>query len=252
MEMAPDKNMATIPVAMITVGAAAMMVPASLIIKNLGQRKAFMLGTLIGVLAGLVSWYGIVQNSFWIFSLGNMLIGAYQGFSQYYRFAAADSVPDNAKSKAISFVIAGGVVAAFAGPNLARFTQHLGSVPYAYSYFSIVMLSVLAFGVVSLLKFQTKPVAQNNETLEKGRSLKDIFKSKDAILAVLSSATAFAVMGISMTVTPIAMHGFGHSSDDSATVIQWHVLFWVCFCPLFLQASLFRNLEFIESLQQDC
>ena len=239
MVMASDKNMSTIPVAMITVGAAAMMIPASIIIKNLGQRKAFMIGTLIGVLAGLVSWYGIVQNSFWIFAIGNMLIGAYQGFSQYYRFAAADSVPDNAKSKAISFVIAGGVVAAFAGPNLARFTQHLGSMPYAYSFFSIVLLSVLAFGVVSLLKFQAKPVARNNESLKKGRSLKEIFKSKDAVLAVLSSATAFAVMGMSMTVTPIAMHGFGHSSDDSATVIQWHVL--GMFLPSFFTGILIQK-----------
>lgn len=78
-----------------------------------------------------------------------MLIGTYQGFSQYYRFAAADAIPDYAKSKAISFVIAGGIVAAFAGPNLARFTQHLGAVPYAYPYFSIILLSVVALGVVS-------------------------------------------------------------------------------------------------------
>lgn len=239
LQMAPDKNLATLPLAMITVGTAGMMIPASLIIRKLGQRNAFMIGTLIGVLSGLVSWYGIIQNSFWLFSVGNMLIGAYQGFSQYYRFAAADAVPDYAKSKAISFVIAGGVVAAFAGPNLARFTQHLGAVPYAYSYFSIILLSVVALGVVSFLKLQRTSTVQTNEAVKKGRPLKEIIKNKDTILAILASSTAFAVMGMSMTVTPIAMHSVGHSSDSSATVIQWHVL--GMFLPSFFTGMLIQK-----------
>jgi len=239
LQMAPDKNLATLPLAMITVGTAGMMIPASLIIRKLGQRKAFMMGTLIGVLSGLVSWYGIIQNSFWLFSIGNMLIGAYQGFSQYYRFAAADAVPDNAKSKAISFVIAGGVVAAFAGPNLARFTQHLGVFPYAYSYFSIILLSIIALGVVSFLKLQRISQVQINEAVQKGRPLKEIVKNRDTVLAILASATAFAVMGMSMTVTPIAMHSFGHSSDDAATVIQWHVL--GMFLPSFFTGMLIQK-----------
>ncbi|MBO0340093.1 MFS transporter [Flagellimonas profundi] len=239
LRMAPDKNLATLPLAMITVGTAGMMIPASLIIRKLGQRNAFMIGTLIGVLSGLVSWYAIIQNSFWLFSVGNMLIGAYQGFSQYYRFAAADAVPDNAKSKAISFVIAGGVVAAFAGPNLARFTQHLGAVPYAYSYFSIILLSVFALCVVSFLKLQRTSAVQTKEAVKKGRPLKEIIKNKDTILAILASSTAFAVMGMSMTVTPIAMHSVGHSSDSSATVIQWHVL--GMFLPSFFTGMLIQK-----------
>ena len=237
--MAPDKNLSTLPVAMITVGTAGMMIPASMIIKGVGQRKAFMIGTLIGGLAGLVCWHGIVQHSFWMFSIGNMLVGAYQGFSQYYRFAAADAVPDRAKSKAISLVIAGGIVAAFTGPNLAKFTQHIGAVPYAYSYFSIVLLSLLALGIVSLLKLDKTTLLQVNDTKAKGRDLKEIIKNKDAILAVLASSAAFAVMGMSMTVTPIAMHGFGHPSESSATVIQWHVL--GMFLPSFFTGLLIQK-----------
>lgn len=239
MALAPDKNLATLPVAMITVGAAGMMIPASMIIRRAGQRKAFMIGTLTGGLAGLVSWYGIIQHSFWVFSIGNMLVGAYQGFSQYYRFAAADSVPDQAKSKAISLVIAGGIVAAFAGPNLAKFTQHIGAIPYAYSYFSIILLSLPALGIVSMLKLRNATIFKINGTAHGGRSLKEIIKSKDAILAVLASSTAFAVMGMSMTVTPIAMYGFGHPSESSATVIQWHVL--GMFLPSFFTGLLIQK-----------
>ena len=239
LQMAPDKNLATLPLAMITVSTAGMMIPASLIIRKLGQRNAFMIGTLIGVLSGLVSWYGIIQSSFWLVSVGNMLICADQGFSQYYRCAAADAMPDYAKSKAISFVIAGGIVAAFAGPNLARFTQHLGAVPYAYPYFSIILLSVVALGVVSFLKLQRTSAVQTNEAVKKGRPLKEIIKNKDTILAILASSTAFAVMGMSMTVTPIAMHSVGHSSDSSATVIQWHVL--GMFLPSFFTGMLIQK-----------
>lgn len=237
--MAPDKNLSTLPIAMITVGTAGMMIPASVIIKKMGQRKAFMIGTLVGALAGLVSWYGIVQHSFWIFSIGNMLVGVYQGFSQYYRFAAADAVPDQAKSKAISLVIAGGIVAAFAGPNLAKFTQHMGEVPYAYSYFSIILLSLLALGIISLVKLNNTTSFQVTHTTAKGRSLKEIIKNKDAVLAVMASSTAFAVMGMSMTVTPIAMYGFGHPSESSATVIQWHVL--GMFLPSFFTGLLIQK-----------
>ncbi|MGJ1431657.1 MFS transporter [Sphingobacterium spiritivorum] len=239
MQMAPDKNLATLPVAMTTIGAAVMMIPASLIMKKIGQRKAFMIGTILGALSGVISWYGIIQQSFWIFSAGNMLLGTYQGFTQYYRFAAADSVPEHAKSKAISWVIGGGIVAAFAGPNLARFTQDIGTIPYAYSYLSTILLSIAALGVVSLLKTRQTAVVQNNKPSKTGRPLTEIIKNKNTLLALFSSATAFAVMGMSMTATPIAMHGFGHSSADTATVIQWHVL--GMFLPSFFTGTLIQK-----------
>ncbi len=123
LELATDKSLATLPIAMISGGTATMMIPASFVIKKMGQKKAFMIGTLIGMLAGLLAFYGILHRSFAIFVIGNMLVGCYQGFAQYYRFAAADAVPKASKGKAISFVIAGGVVAAIAGPNLAKYTQ---------------------------------------------------------------------------------------------------------------------------------
>ncbi len=239
MQMAPDKNLATLPLAMTTIGAAIMMIPASLIMKKIGQRKAFMAGTIIGALSGIVSWYGIIQQSFWIFSVGNMLLGAYQGFTQYYRFAAADSVPDEAKSKAISWVIGGGIVAAFTGPNLARFTQDIGTVPYAFSYLSTILLGMLALGVVSLLKLQHIPASLISSQKQTGRPLKDIINNKNTILALFSSATAFTVMGMSMTATPIAMRDFGHSPDNTAMVIQWHVL--GMFLPSFFTGALIQK-----------
>ncbi len=166
-------------------------------------------------------------------------MGAYQGFAQYYRFAAADAVPEAVKSKAISFVVAGGIVAAFAGPNLARFTQNMGSIPFAYSYFSIVFLSIIALGVVSLLKLQPKTEVNQTQPVKPGRSLNEIIRQKETILALISSVTGFTVMVMAMTATPIAMHEAGYSSDDSATVIQWHVI--GMFLPSFFTGKLIQK-----------
>jgi MFS family permease len=98
---------------------------------------------------------------------------------------------------------------------------------------------VVALGVVSFLKLQRTSAVQTNEAVKKGRPLKEIIKNKDTILAILASSTAFAVMGMSMTVTPIAMHSVGHSSDSSATVIQWHVL--GMFLPSFFTGMLIQK-----------
>lgn len=224
LEMASDKSLATLPIAMISVGTATMMIPASLLIKKLGQKKAFMIGTLIGVLAGLLAFYGILTNSFTVFVIGNMLVGSYQGFAQYYRFAAADSVTDIHKGRAISFVVAGGVVAAIAGTNLAKYTQHIGNIPYAYSYLSISLLSIIALLVIFNLKLKKKTIQNTIAPPQPPRPLLEIIRQKDTITAIISSAIGYSVMIMVMTATPLAMHHCGHSSDASATVIQWHVL----------------------------
>lgn len=140
LKLASDESLATLPISVISVGTAIMMIPASFVLKKIGTKKAFMIGTLIGVLAGCLSFYAISTQSFLLFIFGNMLIGCYQGFAQYYRFAAADSVADIHKGKAISFVIAGGVVAALAGSNLAKYTQHLGEVQFAFSFLFFLLL----------------------------------------------------------------------------------------------------------------
>ncbi|QNL52214.1 MFS transporter [Olivibacter sp. SDN3] len=226
LKLAPEESLSTLPIAMISVGTATMMIPASFVIRKIGQRKGFMIGTILGVLSGLLSFYAIINSSFILFIVGNMLVGTHQGFAQYYRFAAADAVPEHNKGKAISFVIAGGVAAAFAGPNLAKFTQHLGTMPYAYSFISITFLSIVALCVLFFLKLPKNTIAenQNGETLVQERPLTEIIKQRTTLAAFASSAVGYSVMMMIMTATPLAMHHFGFSPDQSATVIQWHVL----------------------------
>lgn len=226
LRLAPEESLSTLPIAMISVGTATMMIPASFLIRKIGQRKGFMAGTILGVLSGLLSFYAILSGSFILFIVGNMLVGAHQGFAQYYRFAAADAVPEHNKGKAISFVIAGGVVAAIAGPNLAKYTQHLGTVPYAYSFISITFLSITALSIIYFLKLpkNNKIIKTVGEGQVTERPLAEIIKKKETITALISSAVGYSVMMMVMTATPLAMHQSGFSSGQSATVIQWHVL----------------------------
>jgi MFS family permease len=107
LQLAPDKSLATLPIAMMMVAAAATMIPAAMLMQRFGRKTGFLLGTSLGILAGLTSAGAIWLNSFWLFVAGNMLVGTYQGFAQYYRFAAADGASGDFKSRAISWVVAG-------------------------------------------------------------------------------------------------------------------------------------------------
>jgi MFS family permease len=116
--LAPDRGLATLPIAVMVVGTALASIPASMLMRRLGRRAGFMLGAALGVIGSTLAAIGLYRQSFGVFVLGHLLIGAYQGFANYYRFAAAEAAGPAHASRAISWVVAGGVVAAFAGPQL--------------------------------------------------------------------------------------------------------------------------------------
>ena len=144
-QLAPDKALATLPFALITVGAAFITVAAAFILGRLGRRTGFALGSLAGAAGGLTSVYATMHGSFGVFCVGTALIGAYQGFAQYYSIAAADSVEPAKKSRAISTVLAGGVLAAIAGPALADASKDLiPHVMFAGAYQLVAVLALLS------------------------------------------------------------------------------------------------------------
>lgn len=233
LQMAPDKSLATLPIAMMMVAAAAGMIPAALLMQRWGRKAGFMLGALLGVLAGIAGAGAIWLNHFGLFVVANMLVGGYQAFAQYYRFAAADVASGPFKSKAISWVIAGGVVAAIAGPNIARFTQQIGSVPFAAAYLSLSVLALAAFLLAPLLQI---PPANLSEAQGQARPLKEILLQPVFLTALAGSTIGYAMMVMVMTATPLAMQICGQPLANSATVIQWHVL--GMFVPSFFTGKL--------------
>jgi MFS family permease len=236
LQLASDKSLATLPIAMMMVAAAATMIPASMLMQRFGRKTGFLLGTSLGCLAGLTAAGAIWLQSFWLFVFANMLVGGYQGFAQYYRFAAADVASADFKSRAISWVIAGGIVAALAGPNIARFTQGIGPWPFMTSYLALSALSLLALFVVTRIAMPPVVVVAAQGT---ARPLAEIMRQPVFITALIGSSVGYAAMLMVMTATPLAMQICGQPLGASATVIQWHVL--GMFLPSFFTGNLIRR-----------
>jgi len=220
--LATDKALATLPIAAMMLGTALVTVPASLLMGRIGRRTGFALGTLLGAAGAALSVAGLLAGWFWVFCLGHVFLGAYQGFAQYYRFAAADAAPPAFRSHAISFVIAGGVVAAIAGPQLANLTKDLAaSGPFVASYLALVGLSLAATALVGLLDVAA-PVAPTASAW--ARPLSVIVRQPVFLVAVCGAAVGHGVMMLAMSAMPLAMVSHDHGMGDAAFVIQWHVL----------------------------
>jgi len=160
----------------------------------------------------------------------------FNGFGQYYRFTAAEVAPDDFRSRAISYVLAGGMVAAFAGPNLANWSRHMLAAEFAGSYACLIGLYLLAFGLASLLRIP-KPATDSKST--GGRPLGVIARQPAYLVAVASAMVGYGVMNFIMIATPLAMKGHAHGFADTAFVIQWHV--FGMFVPSFFTGHLIKR-----------
>lgn len=244
--LADDKRLATLPIAMSVASTALCLIPAALFMQRYGRKAGFYLGVLCGALSGLGSAYAIAHSNFWLFVATSMLMGTYQSFAQYYRFAAADVASPAFKSRAISWVIAGGVVAAIAGPNLARFTRDLSVTPFLASYLALAALSVVATLVIAVLQLP-KQSAANPQLAANARPLREIMRQPVFITALTGSAVGFGVMIMVMTATPLAMQFCGQPLAAATNVIQWHVL--GMFLPSFFTGNLIRRFGVLTIMQ---
>lgn len=221
--LAPDPSWATIPVAMGSLGTALVMFPASFLMTRVGRRAGFLLGAASGIVSAAVAVVAMMQHSFWLLCLAMLLMGIYQAFAQFYRFAAGEVATVEFRTRAISLVIAGGVVAAFAGPWLGRTGSNLLSTPYAGSF--ILMGVMSAIGVLLLLGLKV-PEESHTATFNTppARRWTTVITQPAYLVALFSAASAYGIMVLAMTATPIAMTHHDYSLGESASVIQLHVL----------------------------
>jgi MFS family permease len=235
--IADDKALVTLPFALQYVATMLTSSGASYLMRRVGRRAGFMLSTLIIMAAGLLSAYALALGNFWLYCLGGAMIGSYNAFTMYYRFAAAEAVGEGQRSKAISYVMAGGALAAFCGPQLARLARDmLAPVLYAGSFVALAALGLLSLWLLSFLDI---PNLSPVERRDSGRPLAVIARQPVFIVALLGATLGYGAMTTVMTSTPLAMSECGHSFGDTAFVIQWHV--FGMFAPAFFMGHLINR-----------
>jgi MFS family permease len=231
-----DKSLATLPLALQFVAMALTTIPASLYMGRFGRKVGFITGASIGACGGALGAYAIMQGDFVLFCIASLLTGSFNGFCHYFRFAAADVSTDAFRSKAISYVLAGSIVAAILGPTLARNTADLMSVQFAGVYLALIVVYLLVGCVVSFIDIP-KPTAEQRKA--GGRPLSEIARQPKFIIAVCAATFGYLVMSFLMTVTPIAMGVCGFTFSDSSYVIQAHIL--GMYAPAFVTGHLINR-----------
>jgi MFS family permease len=230
-QVAGSPGLATAPIASMMLGTVTMIIPASMWMARKGRRSGFVLGSILGVLGGVIAAWGMHLQSLLVMALGTWLIGAYQGFAQFYRFAASEIATEDYRPRAIALVLAGGVVAAFLGPALGLFGARLLDTTYAGSFLLLALTCVIAGGLLLNLVDPKIDVVEGER-----RPLRAIVSQPNYFVALFGAATGSGVMVLAMTATPLAMAHHDHGLSASATVIQAHML--GMFVPSFFTGTL--------------
>ncbi len=242
--LADNKSLTTLPLSLQFLGLMLTSIPASMIMGKLGRKAGFIMGSLFGLAGGVIAVWSILHHQFWWFAVAAFLVGVFNGFGTYYRFAAVDIADEENRPKAISYVMAGGVIAAFVGPNLANFGRSIFNMDeFAGGFLFVIGFYFLVFLIMLFIKLPKSATVTDDSS---ARPLKVIAKQPAFIVAVICGMLGYAVMSYLMTATPLAMKHHAHLFDDTAFVIQWHVL--AMFAPSFVTGSIIQRFGVINVL----
>lgn len=236
MALATNPALGTLPVTTWVLGGAIATLPASLYMKRVGRTQGLMAGAWTGIAAALLCALAVGLHNFWLLCLGTLIFGASNATGQYYRFAAADVSPPDYKARAISLVLAGGLVGGIIGPGMSRFSVDAFADRFLGAYLVPILYCVVSIALLSRTRIPDPTAA---EQASGGRPLREIARQPKFFVAVLSGAVGYGVMNLLMTATPIAMGLCGHPFGDAAFVISSHVI--AMFAPSLVAGSLIRR-----------
>jgi len=238
--IAPLGWMATLPVVGYVVGGALSTGMVAKYQKKYGRKKSFQLGLLVGMMSAALCAYAAYAQQFWLLVAATVVAGYYNANASLYRFAAAELTQPAYKEKAVSLVMAGGLLGAILGPNLAQWTKSLFSVPFVGAYVALVFIALLSMLVITRIEFPNLPTDENKASnTDLGRSLPEILQQPAFIVAALASSLGYGVMNLLMAATPLAMQTCGLSFSDTALVLEWHVI--GMFAPGFFTGHLIKK-----------
>jgi len=236
LNLAPLGWMATLPVMGYVVGGALSTGLVARTQSRFGRKTSFQFGLAVAVASALLCCYAAYSKNFWLLVAATVIAGYYNANAQLYRFAAAELALPSFREKAVSLVMAGGLIGAVAGPNLAAHTRGLTDVPFAGAYLALAGVALLAMTLLAFVQFPPPPARQ---TATGGRPLGEIMRQPVFIVAAAAGALGYGVMNLLMAATPIAMQTCGLPFSDVALVLEWHVI--GMFAPGFFTGHLIRR-----------
>lgn len=242
LDLTPVPWMATLPIMGYVVGGALSTAPVARTQSRFGRKKSFQLGLLVAVVSALLCALAVFTRQFWLLVAATVVAGYYSANGQLYRFAAAEVVSLSLRDKAISWVLAGGLIGAIIGPNLARYTKDVAAYPFMGAYLALAVLAVLAMVLMHFIRFPDDKRTQAPKAT--GRDLSDIVRQPIFIVAALGAAFGYGIMNLLMAATPLAMEVDGFAFADTATVLQWHVI--GMFAPGFFTGALIKRYGALE------
>ncbi len=237
LSLAPLGWMATLPVMGYVVGGALSTGLVARTQTRYGRQASFQIGLGVAFLSALLCAYAAWSRDFWLLVAATVVAGYYSANGQLYRFAAAELVAPALREKAVSLVLAGGLIGAIAGPNLAKYTRSLLATPFTGAYLALAVVAVLAMGLMAFVRFPAVPAAQKGAS--SGRPLWEIVRQPMFLVAAVGAALGYGVMNLLMAATPLAMQVCGYPFDDAALVLEWHVI--GMFAPGFFTGHLIKR-----------
>lgn len=235
LHLSPDPALATLPISVMVLVSMCTAAPASLYMGRIGRKLGFLTGALAGGIGGVLSTYALIIGSFELLLVGGAFTGIYQSFQGYFRFAAADTASEAFKPKAISWVLAGGLLAALIGPEVLKWTRdYFDPVPYAGAYAAAALINIVGAVVVLFLDIPTPP--RRVKGSRAGRPMGEILRQPRVYVAIICAMVTYGLMNLVMTSTPLAMVACGFSPDNAADVVRWHAV--AMFAPSFFTGSI--------------
>jgi MFS family permease len=232
--IAPSPALATIPISLIVFGSMTTAPWLSAVMQRFGRRAGFFIGCLGGALGGAFSAWGLWIDHFAIFLFGAYLTGIYMSAQGFYRFAAADSASERFRPKAISYVMAGGLLSALIGPQLVKVTTEATVVPFVGTY--LVVIAINLVGAALFLALDLPKPAPPRADAPAGRTRAELLKDPKIAVAIICGMVSYALMNLMMTSTPLAMVGCGYTTGTAADVVSAHVI--AMFAPSFVTGHL--------------
>lgn len=220
--LAPNACWATLPISFTVIGSMLTATPISAFMQKYGRRAGFVAGALGGALGATIGAIGLYTQNFWLFVLGGLFTGIYMSAQGFYRFAAADTATDAFRPKAISWVMAGGLLSAVLGPQLVKTTAQAMVVPFLGTYLAVIALNLVGMFLFIGLKIPRPKIRAQGEPV--GRSRAELIRPPTIAVAMICATVSYALMNLVMTSSPLAVVGCGFETSNAADVVTAHVL----------------------------